>query len=304
MDRILTRTSWEEIRAFRTSRWVLQFLGIFVHTLFLFHDHKQAFIGTLYLLYILATIYSSMSCLGLRMSLTHWRLNFHNFRFWNFSNSPSREKKNLFSPKNLLGPFSWVRCQTLLALKEMLEPSVAPQKRDQQGALSQSALLPERLFVPPGLPERHVWTLWGNYISICPCRWTVKHCRVSSRAKHSDGQTGHGGEGGKKRSQDTKGEAGKLRGRWNAADTRPSVTFVSCPSWTGRCWPRTSSLKRAWLNGFVWVQGLPEEELHRGFLWLNIRTWMRQFSALENGASEQWNCSLLHMYESISVAAH
>lgn len=119
MDKILSRTSWEEIRAFRTSRWVLQFLGIFVHTLFLFHDHKQAFMRTLYLLYILATIYSSMSCLGLRMSLTHWRLNFHNFRFWNFSNSPSREKKNLFSPKNLLGPFSWVRCQTLLALKEI-----------------------------------------------------------------------------------------------------------------------------------------------------------------------------------------
>lgn len=264
---------------------------------------------TLYLLYILATIYSSMSCLGLRMSLTHWRLNFHNFRFCNFSNSPSREKKYLFSPKICLDPsveFAAKLCWCWR--KYLLEPSIAPQKRDQQGALSQSALLPECLFVPPQPPERRVWTLWGNYISICPCHWTVKHCRVSSRAKHSDGQTGHRGEGGKKWSQDTKGEAGKLRGRWNTADTRPSVTFVSCPSWTGRCWPCTSSLKWAWLNGFDWVQGLPvwsqEDELHRGFLWLNIRTWMRKFSALENGASEQWNCSLLHMYESISVAAH
>lgn len=142
MDKILSRTSWEEIRAFRTSHWVLQFLGIFVHTLFLFHDHKQAFMRTLYLLYILATIYSSMSCLGLCMSLTHWRLNFHNFRFWNFSNSPSREKKNLFSPKICWDPSVEFAAKLCWRWRKYLpEPSVAPQKRDQQGALSQSALL-------------------------------------------------------------------------------------------------------------------------------------------------------------------
>lgn len=97
----------------------------------------------------------------------------------------------------------------------MLDPSVAPKKRDQQEALPQSAPLSE-CWCHRSRQSGTCEHFGGNYISIRPCHCTVKQCRVSCYTKHTHGQTGHRGEGGKKWSQDIKRcrkTAGKVKRR-------------------------------------------------------------------------------------------
>lgn len=97
----------------------------------------------------------------------------------------------------------------------MLDPSVAPKKRDQQEALPQSVPLSEWR-CHRSRQSSTCEHIGGDYISICPCHCTVKHCRVSCYTKHTHGQTGHRGEGGKKWSQNIKRcrkTAGKVKRR-------------------------------------------------------------------------------------------